>query len=136
MLKPAVVDDHFITGAKFFECFYKPVGANPGTHQVDDLVVNRSRRVVETHHAVHSSCVAHCVVLLVESESSEDVTGKQRPRRLRQLAREFVGLVSPQPRTEGFDSPNVQVATGAILLFGMSMNYKPAKTVSVCVCHI
>lgn len=136
MLKLALVDDHSISGLEFLERFHEAVGTDFRSHQIDDLVVDRSRFVVERDQTVDSSGVANVVILLVVNESSEDVAGKQRLGNPLQLAREGVCLLELQLRSEGFNSSEVQVAACALFLFRVRVYHVPPKAISGCVCHI
>src|SRR5262249_30191926 len=131
-MKPAVVNSYFVSRLEVVERFHKAVCSDLRSHHFNDLVVNRSRRVVEAHQTMNSPGVTHFVKELVVSEATEDVAWKQRLHNLRQLTSEFIDLADSQPWLESFNSQRLQVGVGSVFAFRVSMDHVPAKSVCVC----
>jgi len=131
LLKPAVIDYYFITGLEFRKRFYKTICSDSRSNQADDLLINRRWPVVETHQAVDSTGESYFVIEVVESKTRKDITGEQWLNDTTQLSSELVALINKQLRIQSFQSPCLQVAAGALLLFVVSTNNIPVNSVFI-----
>src|SRR6185295_9884342 len=74
VLKPAFVDNYFVTNLEVFSRFHKTISSDPRLNQSNDLILKRSRFVVKRDDAVDPSGKPHAMIGFVEPEASEDVT--------------------------------------------------------------
>ena len=77
VLEPAVVDYHLVTGLEFIG-FHEAITSNLRSHQFNDLVSDYRRLIVERDQTMDSPGVTHLVIVLVVSETTEDITREQR----------------------------------------------------------
>jgi hypothetical protein len=129
LLEPALVDDYFITSFELGERFHKAIRSDSRSNETNDLLINRCRPVVETHHAMDAASKSYFVRQVVESKTRKYITREQRLDDTSQSTGELVALINEQPGTQNFQSPSLQVAAGALLLFRMSADHVPAKRV-------
>jgi hypothetical protein len=132
VLKPAFVDNHFVTGLEVFGRFHKTITFYSRSNQIDDLILKRSRLVVKSDYTVDPSGKSHAVIVFIEPEAREDVTRKQGPGNPTYLPAEFVASIYSQLWTQSLYSPSLQIDGRALFLFGMSMDHVPAKSIFCC----
>ena len=132
VLKPAFIDNYFVTGLEVFDRFHKTITLYSRANQIDDLILKRSRLVVKSDYTVDPSGKPHAVIGFIEPEAREDVTREQGPGNATYLTAEFVASIYSQLWTQSLHSPSLQIDGCAVFLFRMSMDHVPAKRIFCC----